>query len=122
MGIIGGTPFIGLPGNPVASFVTFVYVVRPTVLALSGAPAAPPVALPVRAAFTYRKKTGRREYVRVTLRRADDGVLEAVKFPREGAGLLSSLVDTDGLVELGETVTRVEPGDSVAFLGYVSLI
>ena len=37
MGIIGGTPFIGLPGNPVASFVTFVHVVRPTVLALAGA-------------------------------------------------------------------------------------
>ena len=122
MGIIGGTPFIGLPGNPVASFVTFVHVVRPTVLALSGAPAAPPVALPVRAAFAYRKKTGRREYVRVTLRRADDGVPEAVKFPREGAGLLSSLVDTDGLVELPEIVTRVEPGDSVGFLGYASLI
>jgi len=112
MGIIGGTPFIGLPGNPVASFVTFVHVVRPTVFTLSGAPAA----------FAYRKKTGRREYVRVTLRRADDGVLEAVKFPREGAGLLSSLVDTDGLVELPEIVTRVEPGDSVGFLGYASLI
>jgi molybdopterin molybdotransferase len=122
MGIIGGTPFIGLPGNPVASFVTFVHVVRPTVLALSGASAAPPVALPVRAAFAYRKKAGRREYVRVTLRRADDGVLEAVKFPREGAGLLSSLVDTDGLVELAEIVTRVEPGDSVGFFAYASLI
>ena len=122
MGIIGGTPFIGLPGNPVASFVTFVHVVRPTVLALSGAPAAPLLPLPVRAAFAYRKKSGRREYVRVTLRRADDGTLEAVKFPREGAGLLSSLVDTDGLVELPETVNRVEPGESVGFLGYASLI
>src|ERR1700758_1084258 len=100
MGIIGGTPFIGLPGNPGASFVTFVHVVRPTVLALSGAVAAPPVAIPVRAAFSYKKKSGRREYVRVTLRKARDGTLEAIKFPREGAGLLSSLVDTDGLAEL----------------------
>jgi molybdopterin molybdotransferase len=122
MGIIGGTPFIGLPGNPVASFVTFVHVVRPTLLALSGAVAAPPVAMPVRAAFTYKKKSGRREYVRVSLRKAQDGALEAIKFPREGAGLLSSLVDTDGLVELGEDVTRVEPGDRVGFLGYASLI
>jgi molybdopterin molybdotransferase len=122
MGIIGGTPFIGLPGNPVASFVTFVHVVRPTLLALSGAVAAPPVAMPVRAAFTYKKKSGRREYVRVSLRKAQDGALEATKFPREGAGLLSSLVDTDGLVELGEDVTRVEPGQSVGFLGYASLI
>src|SRR6202040_2285541 len=50
MGIIGGTPFIGLPGNPVASFVTFVHVVRPTVLALAGAMQQPLVPMPVRAA------------------------------------------------------------------------
>ena len=122
MGIIGGTPFIGLPGNPVASFVTFVHVVRPVVLALSGALPVPLVAIPVRAAFAYKKKSGRREYVRVTLRRAGDGALEAIKFPREGAGLLSSLVDTDGLVELPEAITMVEPGDRVGFLAYASLL
>jgi molybdopterin molybdotransferase len=122
MGIIGGTPFIGLPGNPVASFVTFVHVVRPTVLALAGATPQPLVPMPVRAAFSYKKKIARREYVRVTLRKADDGVLEVTKFPREGAGLLSSLVDTDGLVELGETITQVEPGQTVGFLSYASLM
>jgi molybdopterin molybdotransferase len=122
MGIIGGTPLIGLPGNPVASFVTFVHVVRPTILALSGARPQPLTPVPVRAAFTYRKKIGRREYVRVNLRRTDDGGLEAIKFPREGAGLLSSLVDTDGLVELGEEVTQVAPGQPVGFLGYASLM
>ena len=122
MGVIGGTPFIGLPGNPVASFVTFAYVVRPVVLALLGAAAEPLVPLPVRANFTYRKKKGRREYVRVHLRHAPDGTLEAVKFPREGAGLLSSLVKTDGLVELGEDVEQVAPGDAVGFLAYSALI
>jgi molybdopterin molybdotransferase len=122
MGIIGGTPLIGLPGNPVASFVTFVHVVRPTVLALSGAAQEPLVPMPVRAAFTYKKKIGRREYVRVSLRKTSDGVLEAIKFPREGAGLLSSLVDTDGLVELGEVVAQVEPGQMVGFLGYANLV
>jgi molybdopterin molybdotransferase len=122
MGIIGGTPFIGLPGNPVASFVTFVHVVRPTILALSGAMQERLVPMPVRAGFTYKKKVARREYVRVSLRTAADGALEAVKFPREGAGLLSSLVDTDGLVELGEQVTLVEPGQTVGFLSYASLI
>jgi molybdopterin molybdotransferase len=121
MGVIGGTPFIGLPGNPVASFITFVHVVRPAVLALSGAARQYPVAMPVRAAFSYKKKIARREYVRVTLRKAADGVMEATKFPREGAGLLSSLVDTDGLVELGEDLTQVEPGQSVGFLSYASL-
>jgi molybdopterin molybdotransferase len=122
MGIIAGTPFIGLPGNPVASFVTFVHVVRPTVLALAGATQAHLVPMPVRAAFTYKKKIARREYVRVSLRKAADGVLEVTKFPREGAGLLSSLVDTDGLVELGEAITQVEPGQTVGFLSYASLL
>jgi molybdopterin molybdotransferase len=122
MGIIGGTPFIGLPGNPVASFVTFIHVVRPTVRALAGAIQQPLVPMPVRAAFTYNKKIDRREYVRVTLRKAGDGVLEVTKFPREGAGLLSSLVDTDGLVELGEAVMRVEPGQTIGFLSYASLM
>jgi molybdopterin molybdotransferase len=122
MGIIGGTPFIGLPGNPVASFVTFVHVVRPTVLALAGATQQPLIPMPVRAAFTYKKKIARREYVRAHLRKGDDGVLEAVKFPREGAGLLSSLVDTDGLVELGEAITQVEAGQTVGFLSYANLV
>jgi molybdopterin molybdotransferase len=96
--------------------------VRPTVLVLAGATPQPRVPMPVRAAFSYKKKIARREYVRVNLRRANDGMLEAVKFPREGAGLLSSLVDTDGLVELGEEITQVEPGQTVGFLGYASLI
>ena len=57
-----------------------------------------------------------------TLRKAADGALEATKFPREGAGLLSSLVETDGLVELGEAITEVEPGQTVGFLAYASLM
>ena len=91
-------------------------------MALSGAIQQPLIPMPVRAGFTYKKKIARREYVRVNLRKGDDGALEAVKFPREGAGLLSSLVDTDGLVELGEQVTLVEPGQTVGFLSYASLI
>jgi len=122
MGVIDGTPFIGLPGNPVASFVTFTYVVRPTVLALAGATAERPLPVSVRAAFSYRKKISRREYVRAHIRRGEDGAFEAVKFPREGAGLLSSLVETDGLVELSEGTTAVKPGDMVWFLSYANLI
>jgi molybdopterin molybdotransferase len=122
MGVIGGTPFIGLPGNPVASFVTFVHVVRPTILALSGARQEKLTPMPVRAAFSYRKKISRREYVRVSLRKGADGMPEATKFPREGAGLLSSLADTDGLAELGEDVTQVSPGDTIGFLSYASLV
>ena len=122
MGVIDGTPFIGLPGNPVASFVTFARVARPAILALAGARWSAPPAVQVRAQFPYRKKPARREYVRVHLRAASDGVLEADKFPREGAGLLSSLCDTDGVVELAEEVTRVEPGQMVSCFTYASLL
>jgi molybdopterin molybdotransferase len=117
MGVVGGTPFVGLPGNPVAVFVTFAHVARPMIACLSGAAFAPPKAFSVRSAFAYRKKEGRREYVRASLHAGESGV-EARKHPREGAGVLTSLTETDGLVELPETVTRVEPGDRVGFLPY----
>ncbi|TIL60152.1 MAG: molybdopterin molybdotransferase MoeA [Mesorhizobium sp.] len=121
MGVIRGTAFIGLPGNPVASFVTFAHIARAAIFALAGARQQPPISRPVRAAFSYRKKPGRREYVRVSLRGTQDGTYEAVKFPREGAGMLSSLVQTDGLVELGEEIAEVEPGQTVQFLAYSDL-
>jgi molybdopterin molybdotransferase len=113
--------FVGLPGNPVAVFVTFAHVVKPLAVALGGGTPEPPLALPVRAAFAYAKKEGRREYVRVRLRRASDGVVEAHKHPREGAGVITSLTETDGLVELGEAITRVVHGESVGFLAYALL-
>jgi molybdopterin molybdotransferase len=122
MGAIGDARFIGLPGNPVASFVTFAYVARPAILALAGANPQPQISMPVRAVFSYTKKPGRREYVRVSLRKSADATLEAVKFPREGAGMLSSLVATDGLVELSEDLTKVEPGQTVSFLPYSLLL
>ncbi|HEV2000844.1 MAG TPA: molybdopterin-binding protein, partial [Xanthobacteraceae bacterium] len=122
MGVIGGKAFVGLPGNPVAVFVTFVHVVRPLILRLAGGLMEPAQALPVRAAFSYRKKKGRREYVRVRLRSRGDGTLEAVKHPQEGAGIITSLTETDGLAELVEDRTTVEPDSSVGFLSYRALI
>jgi molybdopterin molybdotransferase len=122
MGVVRGAAFAGLPGNPVAVFVTFVHVVRPLLLRLAGADPLPLAALPVRAAFKYRKKKGRREYVRVGLRRAADGVMEAVKHPQEGAGVLTSLTETDGLAELAEDRVEVEPGSTVGFLSYAALV
>jgi molybdopterin molybdotransferase len=122
MGVVRGTAFAGLPGNPVAVFVTFVHVVRPLVQRLAGAEVIPPSALPVRAAFKYRKKRGRREYVRVGLRRGADGMVEAVKHPQDGAGVITSLTETDGLAELLEDRIDVEPGSTVGFLSYAALI
>jgi molybdopterin molybdotransferase len=122
IGSIAGVPFMGLPGNPVASFVTFAYLARAAVFALAGAAFEPFFSAPARSAFAYRKKAGRREYVRANIRRGADGGLEAVKFPKEGAGLLSSLIETDGLIELPEQSTRVEVGERVAFLPYSALL
>jgi molybdopterin molybdotransferase len=116
-----GAAFVGLPGNPAAVYVTFACVVRPLLLRLAGAEALPLVALPVRAAFGYRKKAGRREYVRVKLVRAGDGAVEAVKHAQDGAGIITSLTETDGLVELPEETTTVAPGATVGFLSYAAL-
>jgi len=113
--------FVGLPGNPVAVFVTFVRVVKPLLRRLAGAAPQTLVALPVRAAFAYKKKEDRREYVRVALRRAADGEIEAVKHPQDGAGILTSLTETDGLLEFPEDVTAIEPGARVGFLSYAAL-
>jgi molybdopterin molybdotransferase len=113
--------FAGLPGNPAAVYVTFVRVVWPLLLRLAGATPLEPMALPVRAAFAYRKRRGRREYVRVILRRAADGVVEAVKFPQDGAGVITSLTETDGLVELREDETEIALGAIVGFLSYAAL-
>ncbi len=114
--------FVGMPGNPVAVFVTFVRVVKPLLRRLSGASPQKLVALPVRAAFAYKKKKDRREYVRVALRTGADGEIEAVKHPQDGAGILTSLTETDGLLEFPEDVTSIEPGARVGFLPYAALI
>ncbi len=117
MGIIEGTPFVGLPGNPVAVFITFVAVVRPLIAALCGATFEPTRLLSVTSGFTYKKKKGRREYVRATLRQ-ESGMWVAEKYPVEGAAVLTSLTRTHGLVELPEDVTSVTPGDMVDYVDY----
>ena len=117
-----GAAFVGLPGNPVAVFVTFVRVVRPLLRRLSGARPDKLLPLPVRAAFAYKKKKDRREYVRVALKRAADGEIEAIKHPQDGAGILTSLTETDGLLEFPEDVTAIEAGARVGFLSYAELM
>lgn len=127
MGVIAGSSersgaaFVGLPGNPAAVFVTFARVVRPLLLRLSGAEVTPLIPLSVQADFSYRKKRGRREYVRVSLRRHADGRVMAVKHPQEGAGVITSLTETDGLVELTEDTTMVEPGTTVGYIAYSAI-
>lgn len=121
MGLVNGTPFVGLPGNPVAVYVTLLFVVRPLLARLSGESAVPVVPQRVRAAFTYRKKTGRREFVRVIVAPGPDGLMEARNFPREGAGLLTSLTGSDGLAELPDEAIGVAPGDTLAYYPHATL-
>jgi molybdopterin molybdotransferase len=118
MGVLRGTAFVGLPGNPVAVFVTFARVVRPLLLRLAGAAPEPLIALPVISGFAYRKKKGRREYIRVSLTRRGDGGYEAHKHPQDGAGVISSLTATDGLAELDDDVTEIAAGQAIGFLPY----
>ena len=118
MGLIDGKPFLGLPGNPVAVFVTFAFVARAVIALLAGTTPARPQALPVRLDFPYRKKAGRREYVRVSLAPGADGIAVASKHPRDGAGILTSLTETDGLVELAEELTSLAPGAIAPFFAY----
>ncbi|HET6307069.1 MAG TPA: gephyrin-like molybdotransferase Glp [Rhodopila sp.] len=122
MGTVRGVPFVGLPGNPVAAFVTFAHVARPLIDALGGAPVEAPPTAWVRAEFSYRKKAGRREYVRVRLSPGPDGEPSAYKYAVDGAGVLMSLTETSGIVELTEPVTQVTPGDRVGYLPYLGLL
>lgn len=120
-GQIDGTPFIGLPGNPAAMLVTFLRMARPALLKLAGATDLRPQLYPVRAGFSHRKKEHRREYVRVHLEEADDGIPVARKHPRSGAGVLSSMVGSDGLVELPEEMTQLSEGTMVSFLPFMEV-
>jgi molybdopterin molybdotransferase len=120
MGVIGGTPVLGLPGNPVAAIVTFLHLARPLALQLCGATPQPLTRFAAEAGFHHRKKPGRREYLPVSLQqavplpRADTG-------PRDGAGLLSALARSDAFAELPEDATAVAPGDRITVLPFAAL-
>ena len=116
-GQIGDCVVLGLPGNPVAVFVCFLMYVRPVLTRLAGGAWPEPVRYAVPAAFTQKKKVGRREFWRARLVEKE-GRLVVAKFPRDGSGLISSLREADGLIELGEDVEEVRSGDLVDFMPF----
>jgi len=118
LGQVGRVPFIGLPGNPVAVMVTFMRFARPALLLLGGCGEIEPSFFRVPVDFAYKKKASRREWLRAMLVPGPGGALQAHKYPRDGAGVLSSMVGADGLVELPEDLTRLEPGTMVDFLPF----
>ncbi|MCO5089391.1 gephyrin-like molybdotransferase Glp [Bosea sp. (in: a-proteobacteria)] len=120
LGSVAGTPFLGLPGNPVAVFVGFAFLARPLLARMAGEAYLPPPARPVRLGFAHGKKPGRREFLRVSLEPSGDGWV-ARRHPGEGAGSLASLAQSDGLIVLAEDVVAVEAGDEAPFLPYAEL-
>ena len=116
-GEVRGVPFIGLPGNPVSSFVTFLLFARPFILRLQGVAEAAPKALSLRADFDWPKPDRRREFLRVRLN--DAGGLEL--FTNQNSAVLTSTSWADGLVDhpAGETISR---GQTVRYLPFAELL
>ena len=120
-------PFAGLPGNPIACFLTFGLLVQPLIRRLSGEQPSEPRRFKAKLGFSGKKKHGRREFVRTTIvptkerttgREAKDAFCLPIlaKHGKSGAGVLSSLLDADGFAELTEETTRYDAGDIVDFL------
>jgi molybdopterin molybdotransferase len=113
----GEALYVGLPGNPVSSFVTFVLAVRAVLRVLQGADAALPASWPVRADFDWPSPDRRREFLRV--RRNEAGGLDL--FPNQSSGVLTSVCWADGLVDnpAGQVIRR---GDAVGFLSLEAML
>lgn len=115
LGLWGGVPVFGLPGNPVAAMVCTLIFARPALALLAGAEWHAPVGFDVPAAFAKRKKAGRREYLRARLR---GGCAEV--FASEGSGRISGLSWAEGLVELSDEAQEISAGDTVRFIPFGS--
>ncbi|MBF0563381.1 MAG: hypothetical protein HQL37_15525 [Alphaproteobacteria bacterium] len=122
MGHVGGVPFVGLPGNPVAAMVTFLILARPVILKLSGRTPARPRPYSMRAGFSVSRTAGRREFLRARAIPGPDGIPRAVLFPSQSSAVLSSLIHCDVLVDLEEAVTSVIEGDPVPVLSLAELV
>jgi molybdopterin molybdotransferase len=120
-GRLADAVFVGLPGNPVAAMVCFLLFARPVLLRLAGFAWRTPTGIAVPAAFALAKRPGRSEYLRGRLGRDAEGGLVALRIAREGSGILTSMVEADGLIEVGDAVDEVRPGQPVPFLSFAEL-
>ncbi len=116
-GRVGASHFIGLPGNPVSSFITFVLLVRPFLLKLQGATRLAPKSIALPAHFIWARAEKRREFLRV--RRNMEGGLDL--FANQSSGVLTSAVWGDGVVDNppGRTIVF---GDTVQFIPFAELL
>jgi molybdopterin molybdotransferase len=109
-------PVIGLPGNPVAALVCTLIFGRPALSLMAGAGWTEPQGFMIPAAFSKRKKPGRREYLRARVNA--EGAAEV--FASEGSGRISGLSWAEGLVELPDGAAEIGPGTPVRYLPYAS--
>jgi molybdopterin molybdotransferase len=112
----------GLPGNPVAVMVTFLAFVRPALLQMMGSTQAPPPMLKARSQEAIRKKPGRTEYQRGTVSTAPDGSLQVHTTGNQGSGVLSSMVQANGLIVLHHAQGNVALGDAVDVMVFDGVI
>jgi molybdopterin molybdotransferase len=103
----------GLPGNPVAVMVTFLAFVRPALLRMMGCRATATPMLRARSSEIIRKKAGRTEYQRGIVSTLPDGGLQVCTTGNQGSGVLSSMVQANGLIVLGHDQGHVAAGDEV---------
>jgi molybdopterin molybdotransferase len=106
----------GLPGNPVAVMVTFLAFVKPALLKMAGCKANPPPLIRARAQEIMRKKPGRTEYQRGVVTRNPQGELQVITTGQQGSGILSSMVQANGLIVLSHDQETAQIGDWVDVL------
>lgn len=116
-GHVGDCAFIGLPGNPVSSFVTFLMMVRPFILATQGARKLCPRRLVLEADFDWQRPDARREFLRGRI--SDEGRVQL--FGNQGPAALSSIVWAEGLVDV-PAGTAIKRGEMVRFISYGDLL
>jgi molybdopterin molybdotransferase len=113
VGRIGKSVLFGLPGNPVAVMVTFLAFVRPALLRIMGSTAQAAPLLRAKCLEPLRKKAGRTEYQRGFVSSAPDGTLQVRTTGNQGSGVLSSMVQGNGLIVLHHAQGNVTVGDEV---------
>jgi molybdopterin molybdotransferase len=112
----------GLPGNPVAVMVTFLAFVRPALLRMMGSTASNPTLLKARCTEAIRKKPGRTEYQRGTVTTSRDGKLEVKTTGNQGSGVLSSMVQANGLIVLHHDQSSIAVGDEIDVMMFDGVI
>ena len=126
VGRIGQVPLFGLPGNPVAVMVTFLAFVRPALWRMMGARANDPQVdsplLQARSSEAIRKKPGRTEYQRAIVSRAADGTLNVRTTGQQGSGVLSSMVQANGLMVLPHAQGNIAIGDVVEVMMFAGVL